>query len=102
MDIDIIGEKLDKLFDEAIDLPDDTIWYSKNETLMDAIIDMLEEELTNIQYCDGEMFCRNCEVECEKMYVCNIYNLIKKNIKFFRHVYIHTCSEFRRIKQDDE
>ncbi len=44
MNIEVIESKLGDLFDNAIDV-DDTIWYSKTETLYDAIIYMLREEL---------------------------------------------------------
>lgn len=36
-------EKLDKLFEDAIDVLD-TIWYTDGETLRDAILRIYEEE----------------------------------------------------------
>lgn len=44
MDIEIIEEKLDKLFDDAIGVKD-TIWYSETETLRDAILDMISGDM---------------------------------------------------------
>jgi len=44
MNIERIEDNLDNLFDEAIGV-EDTIWYSKTETLRDAIINMLYEEM---------------------------------------------------------
>jgi hypothetical protein len=43
--IEIIEEKIDKLFADAIDV-DDTIWYTKTETLRDAIIHMVDGEIS--------------------------------------------------------
>ena len=40
-------ERLDKLFSEAIDV-NDTIWYSKSETLRDAILREYQERLHEI------------------------------------------------------
>ena len=45
MDIEIVEEKLDKLFDEAIGV-EDTIWYSETETFRDAILDMIGDEIS--------------------------------------------------------
>ena len=39
-------KKLDKLFDDAIDVKD-TIWYSKHETLRDAILTMYQDEVSD-------------------------------------------------------
>ena len=43
MDIEMIEEKLDELFADAIDV-EDTIWYSETETLRDAILNMIDSE----------------------------------------------------------
>lgn len=39
---DTVASLLDELFDDAIDV-EDTIWYSKTETLRDAIYSMIKE-----------------------------------------------------------
>lgn len=46
--------EIDKLFDDAIDVHD-TVWYSKTETLRDAILRVHDETITeecNCQKCD--------------------------------------------------
>ncbi len=45
MGIVAIEEKLDELFESAIGV-DDTIWYTKTQTLRDAIMDMIESEMS--------------------------------------------------------
>ena len=45
MDIEIIGDKIDKLFADAIGVTD-TIWYTETETLRDAIINMVDAEIS--------------------------------------------------------
>ena len=44
MNIEAIEDELDNLFDTAIGVTD-TIWYSKTETLRDAIVNMLYEKV---------------------------------------------------------
>ena len=46
MDIEIIDEKLNRIFNDAIGV-NDTIWYSESETLLDCILTMLETEIKN-------------------------------------------------------
>lgn len=38
-----IGETIDKIFEEAIDAQDDTLWYSEHETLKDRIVRAIED-----------------------------------------------------------
>ena len=45
MDIEIVEEKIDKLFADAIDVKD-TIWYTETETLRDAIIRIIDDEIS--------------------------------------------------------
>lgn len=51
MDIKILEDRLDELFHDAIGV-EDTIWYSKTETLRDAIIDMVVELPSEIAACN--------------------------------------------------
>ena len=44
MNIEAIEDEIDNLFDTAIGVTD-TIWYSKTETLRDAIVNMLCENM---------------------------------------------------------
>lgn len=45
MDIEIIEDKIDKIFEDAIGVID-TIWYSDSETLRDAIVSMIDTEIS--------------------------------------------------------
>ena len=45
MDIEIVEEKIDRVFDNAIGVKD-TIWYTKTETLRDAIIRIIDDEIS--------------------------------------------------------
>jgi len=51
MDIKKLEDRLDKLFADAIDV-NDTIWYSKTETLRDAILDLIVELPDEIAACN--------------------------------------------------